>query len=558
MDNIFTYASQVLPNPPALNFAGERRVPPVPALTKPAKCRDAATLRGLHGPHGGPNCGGRLINSESSAPRIALIASWLCGVVAAAALAMALSLGLVAPAAHAQSCGNNNPNCIVPTRPLGDNSGSAASTAFVQNALTANGTSCPSNLQPFAPFANTASAPTGVTLNIWDGTQCVPWATLNQSAHTLTFTGNTGSTLAQALNITQTPSGTQSGSFNMNSITVTSSAALTGSSAFLQGLNMDCSAQTTSVQGGINCLQVFTGLNSVTNASNANHNYVAIVGGGQANSGDGGTNTGAGAQGAIFGSNFIGNAVSGATNLLGVSAGEVDCSLQTGSSAKLKMCWSIVSTSLDAVHGASVDAGLTIGAESGSSGFNNGLRFTTANGIFPVPSGGTLIASDSGSVTNGIDFSSPTFSGNPFKSTGFAVSGTGVVTLGTTGSASGEILMNGSTSGNLALIAGATATNLTITQPITIGIAGSTAGEVAIAGSSSGAVGLTATSTGSGVISTGDVFTNNASFLLRTQTTLSNAAASNTATLTNAPTSGNPTKWFAIDDNGTTRHVPAW
>lgn len=29
-------------------------------------------------------------------------------------------------------------------------------------------------------------------------------------------------------------------------------------------------------------------------------------------------------------------------------------------------------------------------------------------------------------------------------------------------------------------------------------------------------------------------------------------------TITNAPTAGNPTKWLAIDDNGTIRYIPTW
>lgn len=51
---------------------------------------------------------------------------------------------------------------------------------------------------------------------------------------------------------------------------------------------------------------------------------------------------------------------------------------------------------------------------------------------------------------------------------------------------------------------------------------------------------------------------NSATFLLRALVTLTNNAALNTATLGNAPAAGNPTKWFAIDDNGVTRFVPAW
>ncbi|MFZ5784030.1 MAG: hypothetical protein ACOY4R_27850 [Pseudomonadota bacterium] len=46
--------------------------------------------------------------------------------------------------------------------------------------------------------------------------------------------------------------------------------------------------------------------------------------------------------------------------------------------------------------------------------------------------------------------------------------------------------------------------------------------------------------------------------LITTSTALSNGAAANTGTLTNAPTAGNPTKWIPINDNGTTRYIPAW
>jgi hypothetical protein len=46
--------------------------------------------------------------------------------------------------------------------------------------------------------------------------------------------------------------------------------------------------------------------------------------------------------------------------------------------------------------------------------------------------------------------------------------------------------------------------------------------------------------------------------LLQTSVGLTNGAAAATATLTNAPTAGNPTKWVPINDNGTVRYVPAW
>ena len=43
-----------------------------------------------------------------------------------------------------------------------------------------------------------------------------------------------------------------------------------------------------------------------------------------------------------------------------------------------------------------------------------------------------------------------------------------------------------------------------------------------------------------------------------TSVALTNGAAANTGTLTNAPAAGNPTKWVPINDNGTTRYIPAW
>ena len=49
-----------------------------------------------------------------------------------------------------------------------------------------------------------------------------------------------------------------------------------------------------------------------------------------------------------------------------------------------------------------------------------------------------------------------------------------------------------------------------------------------------------------------------AATLLKTATTLTDYKAAATATLTNAPKAGNPTKWIAINDNGTTLYIPAW
>ena len=46
--------------------------------------------------------------------------------------------------------------------------------------------------------------------------------------------------------------------------------------------------------------------------------------------------------------------------------------------------------------------------------------------------------------------------------------------------------------------------------------------------------------------------------LIKSSTTLSDNSGAAAGTLANAPTVGDPTKWVAIDDNGTTRYIPTW
>lgn len=46
--------------------------------------------------------------------------------------------------------------------------------------------------------------------------------------------------------------------------------------------------------------------------------------------------------------------------------------------------------------------------------------------------------------------------------------------------------------------------------------------------------------------------------MIRSYTAFTNGAGADVGTLTNAPAAGNPTKWIPINDNGTTRFIPAW
>lgn len=54
------------------------------------------------------------------------------------------------------------------------------------------------------------------------------------------------------------------------------------------------------------------------------------------------------------------------------------------------------------------------------------------------------------------------------------------------------------------------------------------------------------------------LLTTNSAVLMASNRALTDGAAAQVATMTNGPTAGNPTKWFPINDNGTTRYVPAW
>lgn len=54
------------------------------------------------------------------------------------------------------------------------------------------------------------------------------------------------------------------------------------------------------------------------------------------------------------------------------------------------------------------------------------------------------------------------------------------------------------------------------------------------------------------------LYLDNTVVLAHNNSSFANGAGSGSGTLTNAPSAGNPTKWIAIDDGGTTRYIPAW
>jgi hypothetical protein len=75
---------------------------------------------------------------------------------------------------------------------------------------------------------------------------------------------------------------------------------------------------------------------------------------------------------------------------------------------------------------------------------------------------------------------------------------------------------------------------------------------------------LAMTLKGTGLVVVGDVSATTSltgpggAVLMKTSAALTNGAGAAAGTLLTAPVAGNPTKWIGINDNGTTRYIPAW
>jgi hypothetical protein len=63
---------------------------------------------------------------------------------------------------------------------------------------------------------------------------------------------------------------------------------------------------------------------------------------------------------------------------------------------------------------------------------------------------------------------------------------------------------------------------------------------------------------GSELLRVGGAIRISSATMIATSTSFTNGAGAGAGTITNAPAAGNPTKWIPINDNGTTRYIPAW
>jgi hypothetical protein len=156
----------------------------------------------------------------------------------------------------------------------------------------------------------------------------------------------------------------------------------------------------------------------------------------------GGTNTGAGAIGSLYGANP--NAYLDATNYEIISAGEADCSVSAGGTVKHRLGWMVASAGPTA--GAVTDGAFAVGASTGS--WNTALLLHTFHGGSPLSTTASIIASDgvTQTITNGISLPNWTISGKIFEFAKYTLTGDGVadhqITIAANTSGAGISLVN--------------------------------------------------------------------------------------------------------------------
>lgn len=236
----------------------------------------------------------------------------------------------------------------------------------------------------------------------------------------------TSGTSNQGFAVTQT--GINSGSqgstqLNYNSIIVSDGANLSGgaySTALLVQQNLQ-----SNILGQKAAIYAISTRNS--SATSTTGDQIGITSFVQSQVSNGGTNTGAGASGSMYGINPIINTSAGATNYKIVAGGELD--LQTSGTTQNRVGLAVVSAGSGT--GAQIDTALDIAATAGSWGNVILLEKNIRSGIAPVGTGGCIICTDGNAftITTFADLSAYTISGNILNFANYVVAGSGQTTI---------------------------------------------------------------------------------------------------------------------------------
>lgn len=307
-------------------------------------------------------------------------------------LLLAAALVLASTTAQAQ-----NPQC--PTRPAGDSTNACASTAFVQNAIGS----------PALPhthiFVGNAS---GVATNF--GTL----ATFSDVG-TLNLTPTTGANLALNITQIGPTSGIVSGNMTYNQTLISDNTALNpAATSFTFGHRIILQVDGSTARNA-GAIAFSGTVNHFIAASATSGDFIGLQGLAQGSQSQGGTNTGAGALGTYYGASLAGYAFIGSLNFLVVSGFEANAILDVGASTAHRWGGSFVGLGKlhGATSDASIEIGCAelTGCHQIGLFFNT----IHSGGTFgPIDPTGTLIGTDASAFTvaKAIDLTNVTTTGN--------------------------------------------------------------------------------------------------------------------------------------------------
>lgn len=242
----------------------------------------------------------------------------------------------------------------------------------------------------------------------------------------------TSGTTNQGINITQSgpSSGTTTSEVDYNTITINNDGANVVANG-VAGLKVNLNT------GGANALGHRYGILSIANlaypSSTTSADMIGSSGWAISNMTNGGTNTGAGAAGTLYGMYGVAHGFPGALNYFLMTGGEFAPLVDTGASTKHR--WGVSITNGGNVKGSSTDAAIGIGSGVGLS-WNTGILLHNISGGAPISTTGSVISTDgsANTIANGIDLSAWTITGSFIKGPGgTSIDGAGnvIVTDGT-------------------------------------------------------------------------------------------------------------------------------
>jgi hypothetical protein len=441
---------------------------------------------------------------------------------------LVLSVG----AAAAQGCGPTNPNCIVPLRPLGDNTGSAASTRFVQQNLSTSTVLSPAL---DAAFGSTRGSILERATTSWQiitpGTSGLPFVS-NGPGTDPTYQALTNSGLATmpANTVKCNNSSSTASVADCTSVGLLSSASSNPPVLFsmsLGGANPNASiplensptAQSLIVAGAYADSTNTSTIYQMASWLSQSGSRPAVGVLGQAQ--------GTGASSQVWGGNFV--AYASANGAVAVGA-ELDAAV--GVSGGTAFNATLVT------NNAFSNPGAFLQIQSNNTGQTaNGIVFNKFSGNNPI-SGSLITTDNTPSQTNGVDMSAATFSGCAYKGPGgFCVDNSGNINISSTNLNAGGVFVP--------TIVGGVSTSSTLQLRSTTGV-GATDAIIFQVGNNGGTEGFRILDSGQLKMGTPS-FTANGSSTVTVSNLLPNG---HTATIA---------KWLTIQDaSGTTSFIPVW